>query len=74
MTKLLEQAIAEARKLSDTRQNEVARVLLDMVSQYPDELQLTEAQLQELSRRLNDPTDRLASNEEVAAAFKRMGA
>jgi hypothetical protein len=73
MTKLLEQAIIEARKLPDARQNEAAQALLDVISQNPDEIQLSEAQVEELRRRLNDPTDTIASDEEVEATFRRLG-
>ena len=73
MTKLLEQAIEKVRALSEVRQDEAARVLLDVVAQNPDDLHLSEEQLRDLSRRLADPRDGLASDHEVAAAFQRMG-
>ncbi|MGB0747124.1 MAG: hypothetical protein ACPGO3_00115 [Magnetospiraceae bacterium] len=73
MTKLLEQAIAQAKKLPEARQDEAARVLLDVVSQDPDDIHLSEAQLRDLARRLADPHDRFASDQEVAAAYQRMG-
>ena len=74
MTKLLDQAYKRARELPDALQDEAARVLLDVVSQNPDDIHLSEAQLQDLARRLEDPDDTLASDNEVAAAFQRMGA
>lgn len=74
MTKLFEQAIEQARKLPDARQDEAARVLLDVVSQNPDDVHLSEDQLRDLARRLDDPHDNIADNDEVAATFQRMGA
>jgi hypothetical protein len=73
MTKLLDQAIKRARKLSDTRQDEAAQVLLDVASQDPDDVHLSEAQLRDLARRLNDPHDSIATDNEVTAAFQKMG-
>ena len=73
MTKLLEQAIAEIRKLPEQRQNEAAEILLCLVTHDPDSIQLTAEQQAEVARQLEAPA-RYASDEEVAALFKKRGA
>jgi hypothetical protein len=71
MTKLLEKAIAEIRKLSDDRQDEAAEVLLSIASQDPDDYRLSPEQLADLQERLSGPPDH-ATEAEVAAAFRRL--
>jgi hypothetical protein len=71
MTKLLEKAIAEIRKLPDDRQDEAAEVLLSIASQDPDEYRLSPEQLAGVRERLSAPSDH-ASEAEVAAAFRRL--
>ncbi len=73
MTKLFEQAIEQARKLPNARQDEAAQMLLDVVSQDPNDVHLSKEQLQDLARRLKDPQDNIADKDEVAATFQRMG-
>ena len=55
MTKLLEKAIAEIRKLPDDRQDEAAEVLLSIASQDPDDYRLSPEQLADLQRGFQAP-------------------
>ena len=73
-SKLLEQAIAEVRKLPEARQNEAAEVLLGLVAQDPGAVALTEAQLRDLQARMNDDQETRASREEVSDLYRRLGA
>ena len=73
MSKLLEHAITEVRKLPEKRQEEAAEVLLGLVAQNPDSIQLSAQQVEDLRRRLNDPSDLRADDTEVAATFQRLG-
>jgi hypothetical protein len=72
-SKLLEQAIKEARKLPEARQNEAAEMLLGLVAQDPGSISLDEAQLRDLQARLNDAAESRASEDEVAALYQRLG-
>ena len=73
-SKLLEQAIAEVRKLPEARQDEAAQMLLGLVAQDPGSVSLNEAQLRDLQARLNDANEDRASEAEVAALYQRLGA
>ena len=73
MTKLLDNAIEQARRLPAERQNEVAEILLSVVAQdEPEALRLSEEQTMEVRRRQADRT--YASDQEVRAFFARAGA
>jgi hypothetical protein len=71
MTKLLEKAIAEIRRLPEKRQDEAAEILLTIVSQEHDEYVLSPEQIEDLEKRLSEPPD-YASEEEVEAVLKRL--
>jgi hypothetical protein len=73
MTKLLEEAIEKARLLPASRQDDAAQVLLSVVEQEaPDAPQLSDEQVEEVHRRINDPC--YATDEEVTAFFRHAGA
>ena len=74
MTKLLDQAIAEVRRLSEARQDEAAEVLLSLALQDPDAVQLADDQQREVARRLAKASSEFASDDEVAEAFQKLGA
>ena len=72
MTKLLEKALEQVRKLPDERQDEVAECLFTLVAQNSaDRPQLTPEQHAEVRRRRANPV--YASDEEVTAFFKKAG-
>jgi hypothetical protein len=71
VTKLLEKAIAEVRKLPDDRQDEAAEVLLAIASQDAEGYRLSSEQLVDLEERLSAPPDH-ATEGEVAAVFRRI--
>lgn len=74
MTELFEQAIAKVRKLPDRRQDEAAELLLSLVEHDPATIQLSPEQVAEIERRLNDPTLTYATDEEVDALYRKLGA
>jgi hypothetical protein len=71
MTKLLEKAITEIRRLPDKRQDEAAEMLLTIVSQEHDGYVLSSEQIADLETRLSEPPD-YATDEDVEAVIKRL--
>jgi hypothetical protein len=71
MTKLLEKAIAEIRKLPNDRQDEAAEILLSIASQNRADYSLSPEQLADLEERLAGPPDH-ATDAEVEALFARL--
>jgi hypothetical protein len=71
MTRLLEKAIAEIRRLPDDRQDEVAEILLEIAAHGPGDYELSPEQLADLEERLAGPPD-YATEEETAALFERL--
>ena len=69
MSKLLEETIAKVRTLSASEQDAAAFALIDYLD-HRQEVQLTDAQLAEVRRRLADPGRVLVSYED---ARKRLG-
>lgn len=69
MSKLLEETIAKVRTLSASEQDAAAFALIDYLDHRQD-VQLTDAQLAEVRRRLVDPDRVLVSYED---ARKRLG-
>ena len=55
MTKILEQAIEKAERLSDNRQDEVGEILLSIVEQDASGVQLSAEQEAEVRRRMAAP-------------------
>ena len=74
MTKLLDKAIAEVRRLPEARQDEAAEVLLSLALQDPDTIRLTDAQQREVARRLAMGSPEFASKDEVAEIFQKLEA
>lgn len=73
MTKRLDQAIAEVRKLPAERQDEVAELLFGLARFDADTLQLTPEQAAEVERRLAEH-DETSAHAEVRAFFRRPAA
>jgi hypothetical protein len=71
MTKLLERAIAEIRRLPESRQDEAAKVLLEIASQEAGDHRLSAEQMADLEARLAGPPDH-ASDTEVEVVFRRL--
>ena len=69
MSKLLDETIAKVRTLSASEQDAAAFALIDYLD-HRQEVQLTDAQLAEVRRRLADPDRVLVSYED---ARKRLG-
>jgi hypothetical protein len=72
MTKLLEQALREVRRLSPDDQDAAAGALLDYVKHMRD-MRLTDAQAAEVRRRRTDPHRKLVSHDEARERISRLG-
>lgn len=76
MTKLLEQAFARARELSDEEQNEIADALFAHLSRDSGSIRLTPDQIADVGRIRDDLRSgrtRLATDEETTALWKKCG-
>jgi hypothetical protein len=71
MTKLLNEAFALMSTLPQPRQDEVARMLIDLFRREIFDVALTEDQIAEVRRRLSSPAE-YAGDAEVEAFFRRM--
>lgn len=71
MTKLLNKAFETMSELPTARQDEVARMLIDLAQQEQSDLTLSEEQLAEVRRRMSSPPD-YAGDADVEAFFRRM--
>jgi hypothetical protein len=76
MTKLLDEAIAKARELSDSDQDIAAEALLSVVYKDAAAPVLTPQQIEEVRRIQQDIRDgkaKFATDEEMAALWKKCG-
>jgi hypothetical protein len=74
MTKLLDKAVAEARKLSDSEQDRLASVLLGLIDHDLDSAQLTPEQMAEVELARQEAREGLfASEEEMTDLWRRFG-
>jgi hypothetical protein len=73
MSKLLDRAVAEIRRLPEDRQDEAAAILLDFAAQEPGANHLSPEQISDLEDRLASAPD-YATDEEVEALFRRLRA
>jgi putative addiction module component (TIGR02574 family) len=76
MTKLLDQAIEQARELPAEEQDALAEALFAHIANDDRPYRLTADQVEEVRRRQKDLRDgkiQLATDEEVAAVWKRCG-
>jgi hypothetical protein len=71
MSDVLDQAVAKAKTLSLSRQDEMGAMLLDMVEQETSSFRLTEEQQAEVNRRLGGKTDFVPA-EEMDAFIRTM--
>jgi hypothetical protein len=72
MTKLLEQALRQVEQLPDGEQDAAAGALLDYVK-HMREVRLTDAQIAEVRRRIDDPNRKLVSHDEARDRIARLG-
>ena len=71
MTKLLERAIAKAKGLSESRQDEVGEILLALVEQDESSMRLSEAQQAEVRRRIAT-LEPFVADQEMQAFFRKL--
>jgi hypothetical protein len=72
MTKLLEEALRQVEQLPPDDQNAAAGALLDYVK-HMREIRLTDAQVEELGRRIANPNRKLLSHAEARARIDKLG-
>jgi len=76
MTKLLRDVIERVQQWPDERQDQAARLLLDLEAQQANSYRLTPEQVKEVDdirKRLRDGTMSFATDEEMAALWKKCG-
>jgi hypothetical protein len=74
MTKLLEEAFARARELSEEEQDYVAALLLDFADREANSYQLTPEQIAEVELARNEVKKGLfATDEEMRARWRHLG-
>jgi hypothetical protein len=74
MTKLLDRAVAEVRKLSDSEQDRVAVLLLSLIECDVDAAQLTPKQMAEVELARQEAREGLfASDQEMTDVWRRFG-
>jgi hypothetical protein len=71
MTKLLERAIAKAKGLPESRQNEVGEILLTIIEQDESSVRLNEEQRAEIRRRIATP-ESFIPDSEMQAFFRKL--
>jgi hypothetical protein len=73
MTKLLRDAIKQVEQLPNNEQDAAATAMLDYLAHRGD-LRVSDKDLAEIRRRLDDPNRKLVPHEEARARIKRLGA
>jgi hypothetical protein len=76
MTKLLQDVIERVRQWPEDRQDDAARLLLDLEAQQGNAYRLTPEQAKEVAdirNQLRDGTMQFASDEDMAAFWKKCG-
>lgn len=76
MTRLLQDVIERVRQWPDERQDEAARLLLDLETQRTSRFRLSPAQVEEVAqiqRRVADGSAKFATDAEMAAFWKSCG-
>lgn len=74
MTRLLEQAIVEIRKLPEADQDMAAEMLLSLVRRDAPRYRLTPEQIEEVELAMTEADrDEFATEEEMAALWKKCG-
>lgn len=72
MTKLLRDAISQVEKLSEGEQDAAAAAMLDYLA-HRQSLRVSDEDLAEIRRRLDDPNRKFVSQEEAWARIARLG-
>ena len=72
MTKLLRDAISQVEQLPDGEQDAAATAMLDYLAHRSD-LRVSDEDLAEIRRRLENPDRKLVSHEDARARIERLG-
>ncbi len=73
-TKALKEAIERVQQWPEERQEDAAKILLDMEAQDTSAYRLTDDQVAEVKRRLTDPNPKFLTLAEVRARLSPSGA
>ena len=71
MTRLLEQALQQVEKLSESEQDAAGAALIDYLA-HRDDMRLSDAQLAEVRGRRADPQRKLVSHDEAKERLGRL--
>jgi hypothetical protein len=71
MTKLLEQALQQVERLSESEQDAAGAALIDYLA-HRDDMRLSDEQLAEVRRRRADPQRKLVSHEDAKERLSRL--
>jgi hypothetical protein len=74
MTKLLQDAIERIKELPESRQDQLARALIDVAEHDQNEYQLTDEQVEEVRRRRANPNRKFVSVVEARKRLRHFGA
>jgi hypothetical protein len=74
MTKLLQDAIERIKELPDSRQDQLARALIDVAEHDESAYQLTDEQVEEIRRRRANPDRKFISVAEARKRLRHFGA
>ena len=74
MTKLLQDAIEKLKELPEERQDELARMLIDVAADDLHPYRLTDEQVAEVERRRNVKNPKTLTMTQLNARFKHLGA
>ncbi len=72
MTKLIDEAIGVLRNLPDDVAAAAARAIIQYSTQVDEDLLLSDAQAEEVERRLNEPDRTFLSIDEVQSSLNRL--
>jgi hypothetical protein len=74
MTKLLQDAIERIKDLPESRQDQLARALIDVAEDDQHEYRLTDEQVEEVRRRRANPNQKFISVSEARKRLRHFGA
>ena len=71
MSKILEKALQQAKRLPDSRQTEIGEMIIHVVEQDQSGGRLSLTQEEEVRRRMSAPNPLFATDDQVAAFFHK---
>ena len=74
MTKLLQDAIQRLKELPESRQDQLARALIEVAEDHQSDHHLTDEQAEEVRRRRAEPNRKFVSVAEARKRLRHLGA